>query len=141
MNNEIYDFIKIIGSCLGYALSAVTLTTIIVKPLRNKFINWVRQTSDIDNTNSEIAEIKAMLKQHIETDADKQETLIRLKEAEKANLRNSILQLCDKCIKRESITAIEKMNLMDMYQEYHNLGGDSYCTDRYIIAKELPEIG
>lgn len=137
--NVIYEAIKIVGSCLGYTLSAITLITMIVKPIRNKFIRWVKQTGDVDTTKLELTEIKNMLQTHINADVEKQETLKRLAEAEKASLRNSILHLCDLCLKRNSITSIEKLNLIDMYTEYHNLGGDTYCTDRYELTLDLPE--
>ncbi len=137
--SSFYEIIKIIGSCIGYVISAITLITIIIKPLRKKFIEWVKQTGDVNATKSELFEIKNMLQAHLDTDKDKQELLKRLAEAEKASLRNSILHLCDACLKKESITSIEKLNLIDMYKEYHNLGGDTYCTDRYELTLSLQE--
>lgn len=137
--NVVYETIKVVGSSLGYILSAITLSTMIIKPIRNKFIHWIKRMGDVDTTKSELTEIKNMLQAHIDADVEKQKTLKRLAEAEKASLRNSILHLCDLCLKRGSITSIEKLNLIDMYTEYHNLGGDTYCTDRYELTLELPE--
>lgn len=137
--SSFYEIIKIVGSCIGYAISAITLITIIIKPLRKKVIGWIKQTGDVDTTKSELSEIKNMLQTHLDADKDKQELLKRLAEAEKASLRNSILHLCDMCLKKESITSIEKLNLIDMYTEYHNLGGDTYCTDRYELTLSLQE--
>lgn len=146
MDNTSIEIIKLIGAMIGYILSTITLTTMIVKPIRKRFINWLKNIcgtgvieSNLTEIKSEFGEIKAMLQTHIEADTDKSELLKRLAEAEKAALRNSILQLCDICLKRESITSVEKLNLIDMYREYHNLGGDTYCTDRYEITLDLPE--
>lgn len=137
--SSFYEIIKFIGSCVGYIISTITLITIIIKPLRKKFIRWIKQTGDVEATKLELSEIKDMLQTHLDADKEKQEVLKRLAEAEKASLRNSILHLCDVCLKRESITSIEKLNLIDMYTEYHNLGGDTYCTDRYELALNLQE--
>lgn len=137
--NSFYEIIKFIGSCVGYIISTITLITIIIKPLREKFIRWIKQTGDVEATKLELSEIKDMLQTHLDADKEKQEVLKRLAEAEKASLRNSILHLCDVCLKRESITSIEKLNIIDMYTEYHNLGGDTYCTDRYELALNLQE--
>lgn len=146
MDNTSVEIIKLIGAMIGYILSAITLTTMIVKPIRKRFINWLKNIcgmgvieSNLTEIKSEFSEIKAMLQTHIEADTDKSQMLKRLAEAEKAALRNSILQLCDICLRRESITSVEKLNLIDMYGEYHNLGGDTYCTDRYEITLDLPE--
>lgn len=56
-----------------------------------------------------------------------------------ASLRNSILQLVDKCLAKGFITTIEKLNLIDMYTAYHDLGRDTYATARYELALELEE--
>lgn len=139
MDNTVVEIIKIIGFCIGYILSAITLVTLICKPIRVRFIKWVRNQNETDETQDRLIKIEQMLQSHIEADVDKQEVLTRLSEATKASLRNDILHLCDICLERGSITSVEKLNLIDMYKEYHNLGGNTYCTDRYELAKGLPE--
>lgn len=136
---EILDIIKIVGSCAGAILSFIALITLFFKPIRIGLISWVRKQNKTDDVQKQLIEIQAMLQEHINEDKEKQDMLFRLMEANKASLRNSILHLCDMCFKKESITSIEKLNLIDMYKEYHNLGGDTYCTQRYEVALELPE--
>lgn len=146
VGNELIEIIKIVGCIIGYLLSAITLITMVVRPIRKKFIKWLKAVGGTDiieenmiGIKTDFDELKQMLQTHIATDEIKTSMLQRLAEAEKASLRNSILHLCDMCLRKESITSIEKLNLIDMYKEYHNLGGDTYCTDRYEMALDLPE--
>ena len=36
------------------------------------------------------------------------------------------------------MTKLDKQNLIDMYEAYHNLGGDTYATDEYERAMAVP---
>lgn len=139
MSNEVIEIIKTISMCFGCITAILTVVTAIVTPLRRKLIGWIRNTSNTNGTADKLAKIEEMLESHISVDKEKWDLLVNLREASKASLRNSILCLCDNCFDKGSITSIEKLNLIDMYKEYHNLGGDTYCTDRYELALHLPE--
>lgn len=139
MSNEIIEIIKTISVCFGCATAILTVLTAIVTPLRRKIIGWVRNTNNTNDTIEKLNKIQEMLESHIALDTEKWDMSVKLAEAVKAGLRNSILELCDKCLAKGSITSIQKLNLIDLYKEYHNLGGDTYCTDRYKLALHLPE--
>jgi hypothetical protein len=67
-----------------------------------------------------------------------EERLDEIAEGTQASLRNNILQLVDSCLARGYISTIDKINLKDMYSAYHNLGGDTYATERCNLALQLP---
>lgn len=126
------EIIQFVGACIGYTASAITLITLIVKPIRVKLISWMKGVNKTDTT--------AEALQRIEERLDKQEDkLERIALGNQASLRDGILQRVDECVSRGYITGLEKNNLIDMYEAYSNLGGDQYATDRYLLAKNLPQ--
>lgn len=139
--------IQFVGACIGYTVSALTLISLIVKPIRTRLIprliGWIKGVNKTDENSEMLARIEARLDQqerNFNERLDKQEDkLDKIALGSQASLRNNILQLVDKCLAKESITAIEKLNLIDMYNAYHDLGGDTYATARYKLALELEE--
>lgn len=126
------ETIQFIGACIGWTVSAFTLLSLIIKPIRVRIIDRIKGINQTDAT------IESLIR--IEERLDKQEEKLDLiAMGTQASLRNNILQLVDRCLAKGSITAIEKLNLIDMYTAYHNLGGDTYATARYELALELPE--
>lgn len=123
--------IQFIGACIGYTVSALTLISLIIKPIRTKIVNRIKGINQTDST------IEAL--KHINVRLDKiEERLDEIAEGTQASLRNNILQLVDSCLARGYISTIDKMNLKDMYSAYHNLGGDTYATERCNLALQLP---
>lgn len=107
--------IQFIGACIGYTVSALTLISLIIKPIRTKLVNRIKGINQTDST------IEAL--KHIDVRLDKvEERLDEIAEGTQASLRNNILQLVDSCLARGYISTIDKMNLKDMYSAYHNLG-------------------
>lgn len=123
--------IQFIGACIGYTVSALTLISLIIKPIRTKIVDRIKGINQTDST------IEAL--KHIDVRLDKvEERLDEIAEGTQASLRNNILQLVDSCLARGYISTIDKMNLKDMYSAYHNLGGDTYATERCNLALQLP---
>lgn len=100
MSNEIIEIIKTISVCFGCATAILTVLTAIVTPLRRKIIGWVRNTNNTNDTIEKLNKIEGMLESHIALDTEKWDMSVKLAEAVKAGLRNSILELCDKCLAR-----------------------------------------
>ena len=125
------ETIQFIGACIGYTVSAVTLISLIIKPIRTKIINHIKGINQTDST------IEAL--KRIDDRLDKvEDRLEKIAEGTQASLRNNILQLVDSCLERGYITTGDRMNLKDMYNAYHNLGGDTYATERRNLALLLP---
>jgi len=137
------ETIQFVGACIGYTVSAFTLVSLIVKPIRTRLIGWIKGINNTDENGEMLARIEARLdkqERNFNERLDKQEDkLDKIAVGSQASLRNNILHLVDKCLAKESITTIEKLNLIDMYSAYHNLGGDKYATARYKLALELEE--
>ena len=125
------ETVQFIGACIGYTVSALTLLSLIIKPIRIKIVNRIKGINNTDSTAEALIRIEDKLK-------EQDEKIAKIAQGSQASLRNSILQLVDKCLSKENISSIEKMNLKDMYEAYHNLGGDTYATTRYELALQLP---
>lgn len=125
------ETVQFIGACIGYTVSAITLLTLIIKPIRTKLIGWMKGINETDETAESIHRIEEMQNQQ-------SALLAQIAEGTQASLRNNILQLVDTCLAREYITTVDRMNLKDMYAAYHNLGGDTYATERCNLALDLP---
>jgi hypothetical protein len=125
--------IQFIGACIGYTVSALTLLSLIITPIRVTIVNRIKGINHTDSTIDALQRIESELQYQ-------KERLDKIAKGGQASLRNSILQLVDKCLAKESITAVEKLNLIDMYNAYHDLDGDTYATARYELALSLPEI-
>ena len=126
------EIIQFIGACIGYTVSALTLLSLIIKPIRVKIVQRIKGINQTDATIETLCRIERKLR-------SQDDRLDKIAKGNQASLRNSILQLVDKSISKEYITSIEKLNLIDMYDAYHALGGDTYATARYELALELPE--
>lgn len=125
------EYVQLIGACIGYTVSALTLISLIIKPIRIKIVNRIKGINQTDST------IEAL--KHIDERLDKvEDRLDKIAEGTQASLRNNILQLVDICLSRGYITTVDRMNLKDMYSAYHNLGGDTYATERCNLALQLP---
>lgn len=125
------ETIQFIGACIGYTVSAITLITLIVKPIRTSLIGWIKGVNKTDDTSESIKRIE-------ETQRQQGELLALIAEGSVANLRNNILQLTGACLEQGYISTVDRMNLKDMYDAYHKLGGDTYATERRNLALELP---
>lgn len=124
-----WETIKNIGAVLSCVLSFVAVFGMIKATTKSK----IREMSGTD----EIKDAISRLENKVDEQAD---SINAIKLGSQANARNNILNLVDKCLAKDCITSIEKMNLKDMYTAYHELGGDTYCTARYELALELREV-
>lgn len=125
------ETIQFIGACIGYTVSAITLMSLIIKPIRTKIINRIKGINQTDSTIEALMRIDERL-------GKVEDRLEKIAEGTQASLRNNILQLVDSCLARGYITTVDRMNLKDMYNAYHNLGGDTYATERCNLALQLP---
>ena len=81
MSENIIEITKNISVVLGTIISLITLTTLIIKPIRQKFINFIRKSTNddeqnnliksqgkaIERENENIIEIKNQLDKIVET--------------------------------------------------------------------------
>ena len=125
----ILEVIKTIGGALGTLLTVSAVVTLLVKPVREKFTKWVRKTSDSDDITDKIDNLTGLVEKSIKQNEELQTEMHKQSDALQASLRNSILNLYYKCMARESITLFERQNLLQLYENYQNLKGNSFIHD------------
>ena len=137
----------IIGGAAGALVTLSTLITLIIKPLRNKFIKWVRTTTDsdgidnkIDDINDKLDQLTGLVSQTIEQNKKLQEDMDTLRLALQASLRNQILILYYDCRKKKYITRYELECLNKLYENYINLSGNSFVKAAYTYLTTQIEV-
>lgn len=132
----ILEFVKLLGGALGAILTLSAVITLLVKPIREKFARWINKTANTQEFNDKFADVNGKLDQltelvtkTIEQNEKLQAEIDKQSNALQATLRNSILNLYYKCKERGSITMFEKQNLMQLYENYTALNGNSFVKD------------
>lgn len=142
------EVIKNISSIIGMISGVIGLIVLIFKPVRSWFINLIMRTTkcasdglktDVESIKKDVGELKDMIADVGSMTSDNKSQLILVSVGVKDVLRNSILELCKRCLDRGYIEPLEKMRLMDMYEGYSGLGGNSYCKNEYEATLSLPE--
>lgn len=128
------EVIKMIGSIASSSLAFISFMVLVFKPIRTKFINWIKRTSNANQTSellNEIKELKTMLEEN-RLNAKLQS------DASLCLLRKDITQLYYKYPK--DVPTFERENLVKMYKSYHALNGNSYVDIIYEEMMKLPVI-
>ena len=134
MINTIID-IAAVASC---AITLITLITLTVKPLRERFANWIKVKSNSSELENKIDELSAMLKSHIDNDNAKLLSAEMQSEATLCILRDRITTMYYKYTASESILAYAREDLVKLYNSYHAMHGNSYVDIIYEEMLELP---
>lgn len=144
---DVISVLGIIGGSAGALVTLSTLITLIIKPLRNKFIKWIRTTTDsdgidnkIDDINDKLDQLTGLVAQTIEQNKKLQEDLDTLSMALQASLRNQILILYYDCRKKKYISRYELECLNKLYENYINLHGNSFVTAAYTYLTTQIEV-
>lgn len=133
----VLEIIKTIGGALSTLLTVSAVTTLLIKPIREKFTKWIRKTSDSDNIDNKIDKLTELVEESIEQNNKLQEDMNTQSEALQASLRNSILNLYYKCKEKNSITDFELQNLSYLFDNYTKLKGNSFVKDCVSYLKGL----
>ena len=100
--------VKEIATYCGSITTILALITIIVKPIRNRFVGWISKTSDKDNLNKKIDKLTALVERQVEQNKGMEAELQKQSLALQATLRNSILVIYNSRMKENSISLYEK---------------------------------
>lgn len=84
--------VKEIATYCGSITTILALITIIVKPIRNRFVEWISKTSGKDNLNKKIDKLTALVERQVEQNQSMETELQKQSLALQATLRNSILR-------------------------------------------------
>ena len=139
------EIIKNIGAIVGMALSCLTLITLLCKPLRNKISGWIRQVSQaeeywdaIERNQMAIDEIRAGMQQMMATEESKQVLFSKFQESQLSILRDDITRLYFKYLEDKQVPFYARKDMVQLYETYTDMGGNSYVKTIYDEFMEWP---
>ena len=121
--------VKEIATYCGSITTILALITIIVKPIRNRFVGWISKTSGKDNLNKKIDKLTALVERQVEQNQSMETELQKQSLALQATLRNSILAIYNSRMKENSIS---------LYESYSSIGGNSFVHNCVDELNKLP---
>ena len=104
------EHINTIASYCGSISAIIALIVLVVKPIRNKFVDWVTKTSNRDELNTKIDNLTVLVEKQVEQNDIINAELQKQSMALQATLRNSILDIYNTRMQTGFITMYEKNN-------------------------------
>ena len=132
------DNLNIIAGYCGSISAIIALVVLVVKPIRNKFVDLITKTSNRDELNSKIDNLTELVEKQVAQNDVINAELKKQSMALQASLRNSILDIYNDSIAKGHMTMFEKQNLSKLFSEYKNLQGNSFICDLVNELNELP---
>ena len=132
------EHINTIASYCGSISAIIALVVLVVKPVRNRFIDWITKTSNRDELNAKIDNLTELVEKQVAQNDVINAELKKQSMALQASLRNSILDIYNDSIAKGHMTMFEKQNLSKLFSEYKNLQGNSFICDLVNELNELP---
>ena len=132
------EVVKNIGTVIGLVLSAITLITLCCKPLRRKIGNVIRKVSNMEETSEALEEVRAMLQQMVATQEVNQELMTHFQESQLSLLRDSITRLYFKYLPEREVPAYGRKDMVNLFEAYSRLGGNSYVKMIYEEFMDWP---
>lgn len=125
------ETVKNIAAIIGCISALIALITTIVKPIRKKFVDWVKRTSEASETSNAIKEINgqiATLQDSIEqilgrvnkiddSIADLNNTVF---ENERDRIKAELSEYASRCARGMKIYPEEKIHIDEIYSKYSN---------------------
>ena len=132
------EIVKDIGTVIGLVLSAITLITLCCKPLRRKIGNVIRKASNMEETSQALDEVRAMMQQIMATEESNQAMMENFKESQLSLLRDSITRLYFKYLPEREVPAYGRKDMVNLFESYKRLGGNSYVKTVYEEFMDWP---
>ena len=132
------DYINIIAGYCGSISAIIALVVLIVKPIRNKFVDWITKTSNRDELNAKIDNLTELVEKQVEQNDIINAELQKQSMALQASLRNSILDIYNDSMAKGYMTMYGKENLAKLFEQYQNLNGNSFISHCYQELSDLP---
>ena len=126
------EHINTIASYCGSISAIIALIVLVVKPIRNRFVDWVTKTSNRDELNSKIDNLTELVEKQVEQNDIINAELQKQSMALQATLRNSILDIYSTRMQTGFMTMYEKQNLAELFKQYEALDGNCFvhnCVD------------
>ena len=132
------DNLNIIAGYCGSISAIIALVVLVVKPVRNRFVDWITKTSNRDELNSKIDNLTELVEKQVTQNDIINAELQKQSMALQASLRNSILVIYNDSIAKGHMTMFEKQNLSKLFCEYKNLQGNSFICDLVNELNDMP---
>ena len=132
------EYINTIASYCGSISAIIALVVLVVKPIRNRFVDWITKTSNRDELNSKIDNLTELVEKQVAQNDVINAELKKQSMALQASLRNSILDIYNDSIAKGHMTMFEKQNLSKLFCEYKNLQGNSFICDLVNELNDMP---
>ena len=132
------ELITTIASYCGSISAIIALIVLIVKPVRTKFVDWVSKTSNREELNAKIDNLTELVEKQVEQGNIINAELQKQSMALQASLRDSILNIYNESMKKGYMSMYEKENLAKLFEQYKNLGGNSFIFECYQELNNLP---
>ena len=123
------ELIRDIAAVIGCISAGIALITTIFKPVRKKFVNWVKHTSEASETSaaikdirSDIAKLESNIKTILERIAqidDNIKTLDkRVFENERDRIKAELSECASRCARGMKLYPEEKLHIDEIYAKY-----------------------
>ena len=125
------EWIKAIGSFASAAMAIVAFTALIIKPIRNRLVQWIKseaQTTEynekLNDVAEQVTEIARVLNEHVTVDrafnAEMQEAINQLRCGNMYSLGDIIRSIYHRNQKAKEISEREYKLVDDIYKLYHD---------------------
>ena len=139
------EIIKNIGAIVGMALSCLTLIALLCKPLRKRlpagFGRSARQRSTgmpLSAIQMAIDEIRAGMQQMMATEESKQALFLKFQKSQLSILRDDITRMYFKYLEDKQVPFYARKDMVQLYETYTDMGGNSYVKTIYDEFMEWP---
>lgn len=133
---ELVTLFTVLGGVASSVLSIVTCVTLFAKPVRSKFIHWIKDIA-LDETREQVDQLLIHLNEQIEAlmeqIGEQTEANVLQTEALKSLLRNTITHIYYKNEGNKTLRDYEAKTLTAHYEIYTNLKGNGFIKQLYKI--------
>ena len=134
------EHINTIASYCGSISAIIALVVLVVKPIRNKFVDWVTKTSNRDELNTKIDNLTGLVEKQVAQNEQQRIELDKQSEALMCSLRTNILSTYYAYYNKENIPLFEKECFAKSCETYFSMNGNSFVHSCYDEIMKLPTV-
>lgn len=132
--------LNIIAGYCGSISAIIALVVLVVKPVRNKFVDWITKTSNRDELNSKIDNLTELVEKQVAQNEQQRIELDKQSEALMCSLRTNILSTYYAYYNKENIPLFEKECFAKSCETYFSMNGNSFVHSCYDEIMKLPTV-
>ena len=134
------EHINTIASYCGSISAIIALIVLVVKPVRNKFVDWITKTSNRDELNSKIDNLTELVEKQVAQNEQQRIELDKQSEALMCSLRTNILSTYYAYYNKENIPLFEQECFAKSCETYFSMNGNSFVHSCYDEIMKLPTV-